>query len=333
MPELHVFIPRAPREAFRSTLTKCLSGRVRMYYDDDRPASFDILVDGRPREDDLTASAALRAVIIPFAGVPVTTRELLPRCPHLSFHNLHHNAAPTAEMAIGLLLSAAKRIVPSDRALRQGDWRLRYADDDTPLLEGKTAVILGYGAIGQRLARFCAAMGMRVEAVKRQAMKSGRQDDVLVHPPTALDEVLRRADVLLLALPHTSETDGLLNEARLDLLPKGCLLVNIARGAIIDERALFERLRDGHLGAAGLDVWWRYPLAESEDPEAVESERRSTPPSRFPFQGLSNVVLSPHRAGHGALTERLRAQHLADLLNAAAAGRDLPNRIDPEAGY
>ncbi len=304
-----------------------------MSYDDDRPATFNILVDGRPREDDLTASPALRTVIIPFAGVPAATGELLRRCQHLNFHNLHHNAAPTAEMAMGLLLSAAKRIVPADRALRRGDWRPRYTDDDTPLLEGKTAVILGYGAIGQRLARFCLAMGLRVEAVRRRATKTGRQGDVTVHPAAALDDALRRAEVLLLALPHTPETDGLLSGARLDLLPVGCVVVNVARGAIIHERALFERLRDGRLGAAGLDVWWRYPRVDSDDPEAGEAARRLTPPSRFPFGGLPNVVLSPHRAGHGAMTETLRAQHLADLLNAAAAGRELWNRIDPDAGY
>jgi phosphoglycerate dehydrogenase-like enzyme len=93
----------------------------------------------------------------------------------------------------------------------------------------------------------------------------------------------------------------------------------------VDEKALYEALRARRLGAAGLDVWWRYPEGEAA--------RASTPPSAFPFGDLDSVVLSPHRGGHGLGTEAERAVHLADLLNAIARGGPVPHRVDLEAGY
>jgi phosphoglycerate dehydrogenase-like enzyme len=103
------------------------------------------------------------------------------------------------------------------------------------------------------------------------------------------------------------------------------VLVNVGRGPIVDEAALYAALRDGTLYAAGLDVWYNYP--------ADEAARAHTPPSDYPFHELDNVVMSPHRAGSSVETEALRMVHLARLLNAAARGEPMPNRVDLEAGY
>jgi phosphoglycerate dehydrogenase-like enzyme len=286
---------------------------------------FEVLVTGRPTAELLAASRALRAVVVPWAGVPKKTRELLLAYPHIALHNLHHNAAATAEMAITLLLAAAKRLIPLDRALRAGDWRPRYADATSLELSGKTALVLGFGAIGRHVARVCLALGMAVIATRRRAGDGEQKGEFEIHPPAALRALLPRADVLFVCLPLTPETAGLLGAAELALLPARAILVNVGRGPIVDEEALYAALASGRIAAAGLDVWYSYP----ED----EAARESTLPSRFPFHELDSVVLSPHRAGDNVETERERMPALAALLNAAARGEPMPNRVDLAAGY
>jgi len=177
---------------------------------------------------------------------------------------------------------------------------------------GRRALVVGRGAIGNRVARTLEALDMEVTAL-------GRGD------VAALDAALSTADVLVLAVPSTAATKGLLDQRRLALLPEGAVLVNVARGDVVDEDALYEALLSGRLGAAGLDVWWRYP--------ADAAAREDTRPSRRPFHELENVVLSPHRAGHGAGTEAERARHLAAILNAVARGEAVPGRVDVRRGY
>lgn len=316
-------MPSSHDDRFVARLTASLDDRVELAIGTP-PSAYDILVAGRPSQAELTGSDRLQALVIPFAGVPERTRLLLATYPDLPVHNLHHNAAPTAEMAMALLLAAAKEVVPGDRALRSGDWTIRYDTHRGLLLEGRTAVILGYGAVGGRIGALCEAFGMRVIGVRRTAVTRGPSIGAEIHPVTKLPELLPQADVLMISLPDTPTTAGLIDAAALALLPEPAVLVNVARGPIVSEDALYERLRQGKL-AAGLDVWWRYP----EPDEAITG----TQPSALSFAELPNVVMSPHRAGHGDQTERLRATHLADSLNAASRGEPIPNRVDVAAGY
>lgn len=289
--------------------------------------AYRVLVAGRPSRAELEASPHLTTLIIPWAGLPGDTRTLLAEYPHLAVHNLHHNAAPVAELALMLLLAAAKFAIRYDAALRAGDWRIRYErPGPSVLLEGKTALVLGYGAIGQRVARLLRALGMDVLATRRQADAPYDADEgIVVHPAAGLPLLLPKANAVVICLPHTPETDGLVGESELARLPAKSVLVNIGRAQIVDERALYEALRDGTLHAAGLDVWYSYP-----PDEAARAHHR---PSAFPFHELDNVVMSPHRGGAADETARLRMTHLAVLLNAAAAGRSLPDQVDVAAGY
>ncbi len=287
------------------------------------PPDTHILISGRPTREQLQACPELRAIIVPWAGVPESTRELLRDFPRLTLHNLHHNAAATAEMALALLLSAAKFIVPIDQRLRAHDWSPRYAASISIGLHDKTALIVGYGQIGRRVGRVCRALEMTVLATRRT---HSEQDDIAeLHPAADLPELLPRAQALIITAPLTPETRGLIGKKELALLPQGALLVNVGRGAIVDEEALYQALKNGQLAAAGLDVWYHYPRDEAA--------QTHTPPSRFPFHELDNVVLSPHRGGDEVGIDELRMQHVAALLNTAARGADMPNRIDLAAGY
>jgi phosphoglycerate dehydrogenase-like enzyme len=291
------------------------------------PADYRVLVTGRPTPELLDASDALHTLIIPWAGVPKPTTPLLKARPHLRVHNLHHNADATAELAVSLMLAVAKNVLRLDRELRGNDWTSRARMDRSLQLRGRRAMVLGYGAIGRRVAEVCHALGMSVTGVSRRGLPAGRRPSgpVRVVPVTELDRHLPDADVLLLCCPATPETEGLLDAARLDLLPRDAVLVNVARGSVVDEGALFEALRGRRLFGAGLDVWYRYPTSSAAE--------KNTPPSRFDFQALSNVVMSPHRGGHVRETEAHRMAALAEALGAIARGEEPPHRVDVDAGY
>jgi phosphoglycerate dehydrogenase-like enzyme len=287
---------------------------------------FQILINGTPTREQLLASPVLNTLIIPYAGVPLETRNLLVDFPQLRVYNLHHNAAPTAEMAIALLMAAAKFLLPIDRTFRKADWTPRHLPNPALLLEGKTALILGFGHIGQRVGRFCQALGMQVIGIRRnleEQLISGLQAEI--HPPQALDQLLPRTNVLIITLPITPATEGLIGAQQLSSMIPGGILVNVGRGRIVDQAALYRALNDGTLSAAGIDVWYNYPK--------TPAERVNTPPADYPFYELDNIVMSPHRGGGSTETELQRMHHLAELLNALYHGETTHNQVDINAGY
>ena len=266
--------------------------------------------------------------MIPWSGVPKRTRALMSEFPEVAVHNLHHNAPQVAEMAVALLLAAAKWVLPMDASLRRSDWSPRYEESPIVMLGGRNALVLGYGAIGHLVARLLRGLGMTVDGVRRGEAGPGDADGPdHVYPAEELDALLPRADALMVCLPLTDETAGVIGERELALMPERAILVNVGRGPVVDEGALYRALRDGTLHAAGLDVWYNYPTDEEG--------RTDTRPSEHPFHELDNVVMSPHRGGapHSRETEAMRMRALAELLNAAARGEELPNRVDLERGY
>jgi phosphoglycerate dehydrogenase-like enzyme len=324
---LTVFFPTLPMPNTLDELRPLLPPDVRLLAGpaDEQPMDTDIIVGGTVSEEHLARSPRLRAVIVPFAGVPFPTQTLLRQHAGVTLHNLHFNAVSTAEMALALLLAAAKHVAELDHRIRQGNWQWNDDTHPTDTFPGKTALILGHGAIGRRLAPLCRALGMQVIGVRRHEPAHPTQDGVALYSVAHLPELLPRADVLICLLPHTRETEGLLGTKELAQLPRHCILVNVGRGPVIDEEALYEALAARRIRSAGIDVWYQYPKNDEE--------RTHTFPSRLPFHTLDNVVMTPHRAGWLQSFEKLRVAALAELLNAAVAGRPLPNQVDKELGY
>uniref|UniRef100_A0A6U6BIL7 D-isomer specific 2-hydroxyacid dehydrogenase NAD-binding domain-containing protein n=2 Tax=Guillardia theta TaxID=55529 RepID=A0A6U6BIL7_GUITH len=253
--------------------------------------------------------------------------------------NLHHNAPMTAELAVALCLAASKQIFEADRKLRQHDWSSRGipcegVPDPLPmlLLQGKVALVVGYGEVGQRVARIMSAFGMEVLATRASLSRVARDKHAVVHPPADLLSLLPRANVVFLCVPLTSGTSKMLGRKELAMLPKGSVLVNVSRGEVVDEDALFEALSQReNLFAAGIDTWYNYP--------ATSKDTQSTPVStRNDFSKLTNLVMSPHRGGAVGLeeTESARLSAIAEALNLAADRSDvraMPCRVDVERGY
>ncbi|KAA3635564.1 MAG: hypothetical protein DWP97_04555 [Calditrichaeota bacterium] len=281
---------------------------------------YEILVGAFRDDKYFKHSKKLHTLIIPWAGVPKMTAEILrENYTHINVQNLHHNSQATAEMAITLMLSTMKRIPIIDADFRKSDWSRRYKTQPIQLTKGKRAVVVGFGAIGKKIANMCKAFGMDVSIIKRS-----HADAVNFYTPDRLSEVLLKADCLLLAVPSTPDTRGMLTAKELALIPDDAVIINIARADIIDEKALFNELQSGRL-RAGLDVWYNYPKGEEE--------YKSTDPSQFPFGELENVVMTPHLAGDSIDNEILRAEALAKLINQAYNNEPMENKVDLGLGY
>ncbi len=217
----------------------------------------------------------------------------------------------TADLAFALLLAAARRVAEGDRYIRKGDWRPeRVWAPDMFLgrdLHGASLGIVGFGAIGRAVARRARGFGMRVRVWSRT-----RDPEASVEWGS-LDEVLSQSDFLSIHVALSDETRGLIDRRALSLVRPDAVLVNTARGGIVDEAALADALAEGRLAGAGLDVFETEPIARDS-----------------PLLGLENVVLTPH-VGSASVATRSRMAALAvDNLLAGLEGRRLPHCANPE---
>lgn len=208
----------------------------------------------------------------------------------------------TADFAFMLLLAAARRAAEYGGIMRAG-WRHRIGQGELLGIRvfGKTLGILGMGRIGQAMARRARGFDMRVLYHSRRRV-SPEQEQGAEYCPT-LQEMLPRCDFLSLHAPGGAATDRIIDEAAIALLPRGAVVVNVARGTLIDEDALIAALRSGHLFAAGLDVY------------------RSEPDFDLRFNDLPNVMLTPHVGSASVETRNAMGFRALDNIAAVLAGR------------
>lgn len=225
---------------------------------------------------DMAACGTLRIVCKHGVGVPnidveAASRQGIPVCVTPGA-----NAQSVCEMTLGLMFATARRIAWMDAELRAGRWS--RAQDGLEL-QGRTLGLVGFGAVGRRVAAVAMAMGMRVVAFdpSRPAAPDALHGVRML--PT-LDAVVESADVLSLHVPLNAATRGFIDADRLARMRPGAILINTARGEVVDEPALIAALRSGHLRAAGLDTMSVEPL-----------------PAGHPLLSLPNVVLTPHVGG------------------------------------
>jgi phosphoglycerate dehydrogenase-like enzyme len=201
--------------------------------------------------------------------------------------NTFHHEASIAEYVMATTVMLRRGLVEQDRALRADEWASSvYQDLPQPVgLAGATVGIIGFGHIGAEVWRVMQAVGVRGIAVSRRKPSlnsglewSGSLDD--------LDRLLGESDVVVLCLPLVPETRGLIGTAALDRMRSDATLVNVSRGPLVDEDALFTALQERRIGGAVLDVWYSYPTSGS-----------TRAPSTQPFGELSNVLLTPHISG------------------------------------
>jgi phosphoglycerate dehydrogenase-like enzyme len=209
-----------------------------------------------------------------------------------------------AQYVIGMMLRTAKRMDAWAEAQRERRWE----PIETAELTGMTAGIVGVGHIGGEVARLAKAFGMRVVGCRRRQRRLRNVDELV--PPERLGELLAQADFVVLALPLSAQTEGLIGAAELAAMKPGAWLINVSRGQVVDEKALVRALRSGTLGGACLDVF-------REEPLPAESE----------LWALPNAIVTPHNSGWSPLNRGRGVQIFLDNLRRYAAGRPLRNRV------
>jgi glyoxylate reductase len=217
----------------------------------------------------------------------------------------------TADLAFALIVACARRIVEAERLLRDGGWRTW----DPGLLLGRdvhgaTLGIVGFGKIGQAVARKAAGFDMRVVYASRSPVPEP-------HPPAEplpLDELLRIADFVSLHVPLTDETRGFIGERELRSMKETAILVNTARGGVVDQAALVRALEEGWIAGAGLDVMETEPL-----------------PLDDPLLRAPNAVLLPHIGSASHATRERMASMAVDNCLAGLRGERLPHCVNPDA--
>ncbi len=224
------------------------------------------------------------------------------------------HAQPLSEFCLMVILAFSRGLLGMLEQQRRKHWE-RFSGTD---LAGRTLGVVGVGAIGREVARLGKALGMTVLGVKR---RTEGVDPASLHldalyPPEALHAVLQRVEFLVLITPHTPETETMIGAEELALLPHGAVFINIGRGRLVDEPALIDALRSGHLGGAGLDVFAEEPL-----------------PADSPLWTLPNVLVSPH-SGSTSDRENSRLTELfCENLRRFLAGQPLRNVLDTERLY
>jgi phosphoglycerate dehydrogenase-like enzyme len=225
------------------------------------------------------------------------------------------HAVPIGEYVMGVMLAFAKGLPGAMRAQAERTWRPYLAEE----LCGKTMGILGLGAIGGYVAKLAKADGMRVLAVRRsvQQRAEGREagvDEIL--PPSDVPYLLSQADYLVIAVPLTPESRGLIGERELRLMRPTARLINVSRGAVVDEAALVRALKEGWIAGAALDVVQQEPLPPDSE-----------------LWGMDNVILTPHISGGTPVYMERAVELFSDNLRRYLAGEPLRNAVDVKRGY
>lgn len=254
----------------------------------------------------LAAAPRLRWFHTLSAGVERIIPDIAARPDLVVTNNSGAYDRPIAEHVIATIFAAAKRLPASFAAQGQHTW---HEDPKSSDVRGSTLVILGLGSIGGEVAALATGLGMRVIGVRR----SGAGGTV---GPERLAEVAAEADYLAVCAPLTDATRGIVDAAVLARMKPSAWLINISRGAIVDEPALLAAVKERRIGGAAIDAWWTEPLPKDSE-----------------WWDLPNVIITPHTSFSSPGIREDSIALIKENLRRFKAGEELLNRVDPRLGY
>lgn len=270
---------------------------------------------------------SIELIQIPQAGVENLDFQLLSNY-NIPVYNSHSNSLSVAEYAVGLLLSISKKIPYHDSLLRSGDWnRLKKRERDaqtqySSYVSNKTIGFIGYGSIGKNIGKLMKGFNPRIMAIVSDKTKKYEEVD-FIGDSKDLDYVLENADYIVVGTPLTSETEGMLNKENLVKVKNTAYIINIARGRVIDEGALYYVLKNRLIAGAGIDTWYNYPEKASDT---------TYPSKNYDFHKLNNIIMSPHRASkiHEEFTD---LDDAIENIKKYHGNKDYINRLNITKGY
>jgi phosphoglycerate dehydrogenase-like enzyme len=278
----------------------------------------DVFIGWSLRPQQFVAAKQLRWIHSPAAAVHQLMFPELIQSSVIVTNSTGIHGPVVAEHAIAVLLALAKRLPQAMQYQAKKSWSQDQLWHERPRpreVADSLVAVIGMGSIGREFTARAKALGMKVIAVREKPTKGTDGADE-VCGPAQLEQVLPRADYVLLCTPVTPATTAIINGPRLKLMKPDAYLINVGRGPLVDEAALLEALRDRQIAGAALDVFNEEPL-----------------PAASPFWTLDNVLITPHTA---AVTERLWERHyrlIAENMHRFLAGQPLLNEVDKTRGY
>lgn len=280
----------------------------------ERWASADVVV-GIRLDARMPTLGRLRLFHAPAAGTDAIDTRLLP--PGCALCNCFGHENAIAEYVMAALLLRHVPLIEADADLRQQRWTWGAGRPGARRTElgSQTLGVLGFGHIGQTLAARARAFGMQVHAANRSPIDPSRVDRA--YSLAQLGEFMASADAVVVTLPLTPQTQSLVNAQALAAMRPDAVLVNVGRGPVVDETALYHALRERRIGGAVIDTWYRYPAPG----------QTQCAPSQHDFAALENVRMTPHMSGWTEGTVRRRQQTLAENIERLAHGQPLLNTL------
>ena len=257
----------------------------------------------------------LKLIQLPGAGLDGIDFTTVPS--QTSVCNVFEHEIPIAEYVMAAILQSIIKLPQMDQNLRKNNWTGSHLFGPTHgELHGKTIGILGYGNIGKEVAKRAKPFGLKIIGCGPREPLSGVKPNVF-YPLDRLNEMLKTSDFLLISAPLTSETENLITKSQLKKMKASSIIINIARGPIVDEEALYVACKERIIGGAVIDTWYQYPKTDKVD----------TPPSRFDFGQLDNVIMSPHASAWTDALVRRRTKFMAENLNLLIQNKQLRNIV------
>lgn len=265
----------------------------------------------------MTAAAGrLKLIHTPGAGTNWIDFSAVPA--HVAVCNVFGHEVAITEYVFMTLLALNRDLLNMDARFRRADWSDRKTRTPGHEIRGRTLAVLGLGHIGREVARIANAFGMRVIGATRtpSAERAAQLGLAGIAGLDRIGEVMSEADFVVVALPLESGTARIIGEAELRAMQPTAYLINVARGEVIDEAALYAALEERAIAGAALDVWYRYP-------DGLEPVR----PADHPFHELDNVIVTPHIAGWTVETFAYRWQAIDENLRRLGSGEPLLNVV------
>ena len=264
------------------------------------------------------AHAAPRLKLLHAPGAGVDGFSLKSLGPQTTVANAYFHGTAIGEYVMMSILALSRELVKMDSHFRRGTWygSWIWGTSPPPEIHGKILALIGYGHIGKEVAARARAFGMKVWVVSAHPPARKPRDVEFYGSPKDLRKILKAADYLVLACPLNEATRGLIGKREFNSMKRTACLINVARGPVVQEEALYQALKTRRIQGAAIDVWYQYP-----------TEDRPFPPSRFPFDELDNIIMTPHVSGWMRGTQENRFRLIAGNINRLAAGEQLVNVI------
>ena len=275
----------------------------------------DVLLNGVFKAEWAGNATSLKLIQAGGAGYDGIELEAVP--PGCVVANVYGHDYGIAEYAFMTMAALNRELMQSQARLRAGNWNDGGAVRE---LRGRSLLIVGLGRIGREIARWGNFIGMHVSAVTEHPSEERRAASKLdaIGALSDLEAMAATADFVVIAVPHTSGTKDLVNDRVLAAMRPTAYLINVGRGPVVDQWALYRALTEGRLAGAAIDVWYHYPEGDEQ-----------VLPSDAPFQDLPNVIMTPHTAGYTEGTMRHRWIAMVENMRRVTTGEPIENVVWP----